>query len=447
MTDIKVNPPPQTSKQPRPGSSLKGDRVPSLWAKESCSLLHTIYEELRELKKEVLHVKEKLNTVNKPELYELRGALIQIQRKIDARRVNPPIIPLKPSEVPLSPVSEPVPHVAADAVDVDMEEPASHSALQSPPPHAEYMENCFRSRTNLDPTTRTEVTISTFDGVIVAKGYNRVVTTYQGFFVEMERDDIYFNHLINNDYPDDGEESWVSRGLKVFSLTQPDNRHRPRAHRFAVNPPSSHSGPCNPLSTTKWYLHAYQARFLVGNTSRSLNSRLMASALRQRYPDNYHPRGKDTQLLDNSHSGWNHRGTQATGPGLPVPVENTNHQPQSTVPIIRPQTRHTQIMPLPQNNQPFLPPSIMIPATYTRPSALLPTPWPKGNAHHQRPVPPPAVPHHFPAAYNQAYHHPSSYPAPVLPVHAAHHQYPSTTYAQAANLPYYQASSRPLANS
>ena len=81
MTDIKVNPLPQTSKHPRPGSSLKGDRVPPLWAQESCTLLQTICQELRELKKEVLHVKEKLNTVNKPELYEIRVRLSRFNGK------------------------------------------------------------------------------------------------------------------------------------------------------------------------------------------------------------------------------------------------------------------------------------------------------------------------------------------------------------------------------
>ena len=165
----------RTSEHPHPGSSTEGDRVPPLWAQESCSLLKSIWEELRELKNAVVHVQEKVNNVNKHELYELRNAVINIHRKIDAHHRNPPIDLPKPSDVPIPDISEPVLHDAADVVSVEMNNPAPSSPLLSPPPHADYMENCFRSRTSLDPTTRVEVSISTFDGVIVAKGYNRVI--------------------------------------------------------------------------------------------------------------------------------------------------------------------------------------------------------------------------------------------------------------------------------
>ena len=173
----------------------------------------------------------------------------------------------------------------------------------------------------------------------------------------------------------------------------------------------------------------------------------MASNLRQRYPDNYHPRGKDAQLLNIQNGGWNQRRTHAIDPNPPAQVETTNRQPQAPMPFVHPQTQPTQFTPLPLNNQPFLPHSIRIPTTYTRPSALLQTPWPKGNAYHQRYVLPPAAPHHFPAVYNQAYHSASSFPAPVLPVHAVPQQYPSSTYAQVANAPYFHAPARAPVNS
>ena len=154
------------------------------------------------------------------------------------------------------------------------------------------MESCFRTRIGLDPNSRVQVNISSFDGVLVAKGYNRILTTWQGFFVEMDRNDVVFAHLTPNEYPEDGDESWLSPGLKVFSLTTPDNRRKPRAHRFAINPTFDLTGPCNHLSTDKWYLHAYQVKFLVGNTSKSLNSSIIATTLRDRYPDTWQTRGK-----------------------------------------------------------------------------------------------------------------------------------------------------------
>ena len=96
-----------------------------------------------------------------------------------------------------------------------------------------------------------------------------------------------------NEFPADGEKSWLCPGIKVFSLTRPDNRKSPRAHRFALRTPHNFTGRCNPLRLDKYYIHAYQVRFVVDNYSKSLNSKLMASALENMYPDQYHPRGKD----------------------------------------------------------------------------------------------------------------------------------------------------------
>ena len=296
----------------------------------------------------------------------------------------------------------------------NLQSPTS-SRLPQPPDHAKYMESCFRSRIGLDPLSRKDVHINSFHGVLIATGYNRVIITWQGYFVEMEKEDIIFDHLTRNAYPDDGEESWLSPGLKIFSLTRPDNRRRPLAHRFSIIPPHDLPHPCNPLSTEKWYLHAYQARFLVGNVSKSLNSRTMAFILSERYPDKYHPRGKDILLISNHQS--NHQNQSRKPRNLPaptVPSHSTNNQVPTSVPNSHSQLAPTPFVPMPLHNQPFLPAGVRIPSEYTRPAALWTQPWPTGVATQQRPLPPHLTPQptaNYPVQPN--YFYPHQQPSPL----------------------------------
>ena len=164
---------------------------------------------------------------------------------------------------------------------------------QTLPPHEEWLNGSFYDRIGLRPEERTEVDILTFDGVLVARGYNRILPTWQGFFVELEETDVMWKYLTRDNYPPDGEECWRSPGVQVFRLTRPDNRRTPRAHRFALRTPTGFTGRCNPLLANIWYVHAYQVRFVAGNQERSLNSRTMALTLKRMYPEKYHPRWKD----------------------------------------------------------------------------------------------------------------------------------------------------------
>ena len=170
----------------------------------------------------------------------------------------------------------------------------------------------------------------------------------------------------------------------------------------------------------------------------------MCSSLRERYPDHYHPRGKDVLLIDNQHhDGHDQRNVQATNRNIqatatypPTQINSTHNQYQPALPNAHPHIIPTRFIPLPSYNQPFLPPSARIPSTFTRPAALLPHPWPKGYAHQQRPVAPSEALQHPAATPNHVYPITSFVP-PVFPVHAA--QYSTPTYAQVANPQNYTA--------
>ena len=95
-----------------------------------------------------------------------------------------------------------------------------------------------------------------FDGELVAKAYNRIIPTYQGYFIELEENDIIWTYLQRDHFPAWGDDSWITPGLSVFRLSRPDTRRTPKPHRFALKTPANYTHPCNPLLHNKWYIHA-----------------------------------------------------------------------------------------------------------------------------------------------------------------------------------------------
>ena len=257
-----------TSPGPNPGS--KQDSSPEPWVQQLFSMLKGIKDDITTLRNDISTLQNRLNfTSNK-----------------DSNHF---------SNVHL-PDTAPNPK---DSMDFDIHEPTEPDAPNDSqlllPPHASFLHKCFQHRIGLQPTKRNEVSITTFDGVLIAKGFNRIVPTWQGYYIELEHNDVVWASLKLNQSSALGEESWTSPGLTVFTLTRPDNRRTPRRHRFARMTPSNHTLPCNPLHPNKYYIHAYQARFLVDNYSRSLNSRSIASNLAQMFPDQHHPRWKGSR--------------------------------------------------------------------------------------------------------------------------------------------------------
>ena len=164
----------------------------------------------------------------------------------------------------------------------------------------------------------------------------------------------------------------------------------------------------------------------------------MAFILSERYPDKYHPRGKDILLISKHQS--NHQNQSRKPRNLPaptVPSHSTNNQVPTSVPNSHSQLAPTPFVPMPLHNQPFLPAGVRIPSEYTRPAALWTQPWPTGVATQQRPLPPHPTPQQLPTAnypVQPNYFNPHQQPAPPV-------SYPLTspTYAQVASPYYYPA--------
>ena len=132
----------------------------------------------------------------------------------------------------------------------------------------------------------------------------------------------FVDSLSYNKHPDEAEESWISAGLR----THPDKRRTPSAHSFVLRTPPNFTDQCNLLRPDKYYAHAYQARFIFSNTSKSPISRTMAATLKEMYPESYHPRGKDINVRANQH----HK--PKAPDGRPTPHPNHNVPPFVTPP-------------------------------------------------------------------------------------------------------------------
>ena len=241
-----------------------------------------------------------------------------------------------------------------------------------------------------------------------------------------------WKYLTRDEWSPDGKECWRSRGVQGFRLTRPDHRRTPRAHRFALRTPTDFTGRCNPLLANKWYIHAYQVRFVAGNRERSLNSRVMASALKRMYPDEYHPRGKDLPDLNQA------RNEKPDQPIKQVPARHfkpaATEVPHNYKPLPKPIVTPTTFIPLPAFNQPCLPPGTHIPTSYSNPTPILSHPWPTGIATQQHLWAP--NPYWQTSIIPQQRAHPphsAYFPAKTQGGFPATHHNSKPTYAQVAN--------------
>ena len=160
------------------------------------------------------------------------------------------------------------------------------------PAHFDYLEREFRRTFGLPTDSGKKCTISSYDGVVLAVGYSKVVITWQGMYFRLKAEDIKFGNLRREDNPNSNVVTWSTRGVKIFQLKQPNSSNTPFPHRFAVTPPSGFTRPCNPLSTDGFYVHVYQTMVEVrSNVWITLNSKLIAKELGQMCGTSYLPRG------------------------------------------------------------------------------------------------------------------------------------------------------------
>ena len=185
----------EASKDPTSGKfdfpSTWNDQNPQTWAQNISSTLYAIRMELKEIRNEIkaLHQRPDMN-LSKPTIVP-----DELSHNRTSRNLNHDYF-YQPMEI-----EQPVPQVDSLSSGARNHETKAKSERNFLPPHAEYLDDCFTNRIGLDPQTRTNVNITSFDNVLVAKGYTRIVPTWQGYFVELEKEDIIFGSLSPNKHP------------------------------------------------------------------------------------------------------------------------------------------------------------------------------------------------------------------------------------------------------
>ena len=159
------------------------------------------------------------------------------------------------------------------------------------PVHEAFLKKCFRDEFRLSTSKAQRKDILSFQGALVATGYERVVVTFQGMYYEIHKNDIVFKSLEEKPSFDGSVKKWVTPGVTVFKALDENRAPTIKRHRFAMVPPDDYQSCFNPLRTDRFYIHVYQTRLdLQQDGVRTLKSKEIARELFERWPKEYFPR-------------------------------------------------------------------------------------------------------------------------------------------------------------
>ena len=153
----------------------------------------------------------------------------------------------------------------------------------------EYLEECFRKQIGMPTQGPQRINIYNFKNKKVATGYQRVVTTCQGMYFEMTKQQVEWGNLKDRGVTIGGDYRWGTEGITVYKPIKEMPTSTVVRHRFAMLPPKGTYR--RRLKTDRYYIHVYQTK--IGDQRKTLQSRKMAQELRRRYREYYYPREVD----------------------------------------------------------------------------------------------------------------------------------------------------------
>ena len=210
-----------------------------------------------------------------------------------------------------------------EPMETNEDEHVEHKEETDSPLHFKWLESEFKKRFQLPINIPQKKNIWSYDGTLIARGWNKIETTYQGMYFEIDEKDIAFGNLLREDRHD--EIVLSTRGVRIFSLKSPDTRSIPRPHRFAVSPPVGYKQHCNPLIPGRFYAHVYQTKVETSeNVVTTLQSKWTARELRKICVNNYLPIRND--LDDSTAQPYPRQNEAARSRIQPNPNEQILHQ-------------------------------------------------------------------------------------------------------------------------
>ena len=103
-------------------------------------------------------------------------------------------------------------------------------------PHRAFLESCFRKQIGLGIDSPQKINIYSFTNKRVAKGYQRVVTTCQGMYYEMRREEVDWEQWNKRRVTVGGDWCWRAEGVSLYNPTRENLNRKIVQHRFAINP-------------------------------------------------------------------------------------------------------------------------------------------------------------------------------------------------------------------
>ena len=156
-------------------------------------------------------------------------------------------------------------------------------------PHKSFLEDCYRKQIGHSIEKPQNIDIYSYTNRRVAKGYQQVVTTCQGMYYEMTKEQVEWRQFKDTRLTIGGDRCWRAEGVTVYQPTREVRERTILAHRFALNPTCK--TPRKILRKDRYYIHVYQTK--IGSERRTLRSKVIARELWRRFGRMYWPRQMD----------------------------------------------------------------------------------------------------------------------------------------------------------
>ena len=154
--------------------------------------------------------------------------------------------------------------------------------------HFQYLRECFKDQVGVSMWRREPIEISSWNNVQIARGYEKVVVTWQGLWWELTYEDVNWDNLDERIVGEKGVKRWETKGVNVFQFAR-GFKHDLKKHRFAVFPSGGEAVCRDSMRPDRYYIHVYQTK--IKNSCGGvcwLRSREIAQFSKHNWRQTYH---------------------------------------------------------------------------------------------------------------------------------------------------------------
>ena len=101
--------------------------------------------------------------------------------------------------------------------------------------HRDYLQKNFKRDIGLPLNTKQDISIYSFTEQRIARGYQKLVTTCQGMYFELTKEQVVWNKVPNRSLTIEGDTCWGGEGVSVYKPNSEGDARPVVQHRFAMN--------------------------------------------------------------------------------------------------------------------------------------------------------------------------------------------------------------------